>query len=97
MELWKIRNGETIAQSSKELSEDEIHHCDESHAMFNDQRLYKGEKTQQDDEVMKSISGTSKGQKDWPRKHSQIDENENYKSAMMCWESLEDSEQESKK
>ena len=49
MELWKIRNGETIAQSSEELSEDEIHHCDESHAMFDDQRLYKGEKTQQDD------------------------------------------------
>ena len=32
-----------------------------------------------------------------PRKHFQIDENKNYKSAMMCWESLEDSEQESKK
>ena len=69
MELQKIWNGETIAQSSKELSEDEIHHCDESHATFDDQRPYKGEKTQQDDEVMKSISATSKAQKDWPRKH----------------------------
>ena len=97
MELRKIWNGETIEQSSKELSEDEIHHCDESHATFNDQRLYKGEKTQHDDKVTKSISVTSKAQKDWPRKHFQIDENENYKSAMMCWESLEDSEQESKK
>ena len=58
MELRKIWNGETIVQTSKELSEDEIHHCDESRAMFNDQRLYKGEKTQQDDEVTKSISVT---------------------------------------
>ena len=97
MELRKIWNGKTIEQSSKELSEDEIHHCDESHATFNDQRLYKGEKTQHDDKVTKSISVTSKAQKDWPRKCFQIDENENYKSAMMCWESLEDSEQESKK
>ena len=97
MELRKIQNGETIAQSSKELSEDEIHHCDKSHATFDDQRLYKGEKTQQDDEVTKSISVTSKGQKDWPRKRSQIDENGNYESAMICWESLEDSKQESKK
>ena len=97
MELWKIWHGETITQTSKELSEDEIHHCDESHAMFNDQRPYKGEKTQQDDKDTKSISDTSKAQKDWPRKCFQIDENENYESAMMCWESLEDSEQERKK
>ena len=97
MELRKIRNGETIAQSSEEHSEDAIHNCDESHAMFDDQRLYKGEKTQQDDEVTKSISVTSKAQKDWPRKCFQIDENKNYKSAMMCWESMEDSKQESKK
>ena len=46
---------------------------------------------------MKSISDTSKAHKDWPRKCFQIDENETYKSAMMCWESLDDSEQESKK
>ena len=96
MELWKIWNGETIAQTSEELSEDEIHHCDESHAMFNDQRLYKGEKTQQDDIVTKSISATSKEQKNWPRKCFQINENKNYESAMMCWESLDDSEQESR-
>ena len=64
--------------------------------MFDDQRLYKGEKTQQDDEVMKSVSDTSKAQKNWPRKHIQIDKNENYEPAMMCWESLEDSDQESK-
>ena len=44
MELWKIRNGETIAKSSKGLSEEEIHYCDESHAMFNDHRLHKLEK-----------------------------------------------------
>ena len=47
MELWNIRNGETTAQSSEELSEEEIHYCDKSHATFNDQGLYKGEKTQQ--------------------------------------------------
>ena len=97
MKLRKIRNGEMIAQTSEELSEDEIHHCDESHAMFDDQRLYKGEKTQQDGEVTKSVSVTSKVQKNWPRKRFQIDENKNYESAMMCWESLEDSEQESRK
>ena len=44
MELWNIQNGELIAQSSEKLSDDEIHHLDNSHAMFNDQRLYKGEK-----------------------------------------------------
>ena len=97
MELWKIKNGETIVQSSKELSEEEIHYCDKSHATFNDQRLYKGEKTQQGNEVMKSISDTSKAQKDWPRKCFQIDKNETYESAMMCWESLDDSKQASKK
>ena len=97
MELQKIRNGETIAQTSEELGEDEIHCCDKSHAMFDAQRIYKGEKTQQDGEVMKSVSVTSKAQKNWPRKRFQINENKNYKSAMMCWESLEDSEQESRK
>ena len=97
MDLRKIRNGETIAQSSEELSEEEIHYCDKSHATFNDQRLYKGEKTQQGNEVTESISDTSKAQKDWPRKCFQIDKYETYKSAMMCWESLDDSEQASKK
>ena len=97
MELRKIQNGEMIAKTSKELSEDEIHCCDESHAMFDDQRLYKGEKTQQDGKVTKSVSVTSEAQKNWPRKCFQINENKNYKSAMMCWESLEDSEQQSRK
>ena len=46
---------------------------------------------------MESFSDKSKAQKDWPRKHFQMDENETYESAMMCWESLEDSEQASKK
>ena len=65
--------------------------------MFNGQKLYKGEKTQQDHEATGSISDDSKVQKDWPRKHFQMDEKELYKSAMMCWESLDDSEQASKK
>ena len=85
MELQKNRNGETIAQSSKELSEEEIHYCDESHTTFNDQRLYKGEKTQQGNEVIESISDKSKAQKDWSRTCFQIDKNETYKSAMMCY------------
>ena len=96
MELRKIRNGETIAQSSEELSEEEIHYCDEGHAMFSDQRPYKGEKTQQGNKVTESISDRSKAQKDWPRKRFQIDKNETYESAMMCWESLDDSKQASK-
>ena len=45
MELQKIRNGVSIAKPSKELSLEETHYCDDSHTMFNDQRLYKGEKT----------------------------------------------------
>ena len=36
MELQKIWNGETIVQSSEEISEDEIHYCDESHETFDD-------------------------------------------------------------
>ena len=36
-------------------------------------------------------------EKDWPRKHFQIDKNETYESAMMCWENLDNSEQASKK
>ena len=60
-------------QSGKELSEEEIHYCDNSHAMFNDKRLYKGEKTQQDNKVTESISDESNAQKDWPRKRFQMD------------------------
>ena len=49
MELWKIWTGKTIAQTSEEHSEKEmIDHCDESHVMLDDPRLYKGEKAQQD-------------------------------------------------
>ena len=97
MELRKIRNGESIAKPSEELSKEETHYCDDSHAMFNDQRLYKGEKTQQDHEATESLSDESKVQKDWPRKRFQMDEKEPYESAMMCWESLDNSEQASKK
>ena len=73
MELRKIQNGESIAKSGKELSEGETHYCNNSLGMFNDQRLYKGEKTQQDHEAMESISVESKAQKDWPRKCFQMD------------------------
>ena len=47
--------------------------------------------------LQKVLSVTSKAQENWSRKCFQIDENENYESAMMCCESLEDSEQESGK
>ena len=57
----------------------------------------KGEKTQQGNKVTKRISDKSKGQKDWPRKHLQIDKNKTYESAMMCCESLDASKQASKK
>ena len=97
MELWKIQNGESIVKSSEELSEEETHYYYDSHTTFNDQRLYKGEETQQDHEATESISDESKAQKDWPRKRFQMDEKEPYESAMMCWESLDDSEQASKK
>ena len=84
-----------ITQNSEEHSEKEtINHYDESHATFHDLRLYKGQKTQQDYDNMKTISVTSEGQKNWPRKCFQINKNKIYKSAMMCWESLEDSEEE---
>ena len=65
--------------------------------MFNDQRLYKGEKTQQDHEATESISDESKVQKDWPRKRLQMDEKDPYESAMMWWESQDDWEQARKK
>ena len=53
-ELWKIRNGKTIMQTSEEHSEKEmIDICDESPVMLDDLRLYKGEKAQQDHGDMK--------------------------------------------
>ena len=97
MELWMIRNGKTIMQTSEEYSEKEmIDLCNESHDTLSDQRLYKGEKTQQVHNDTKSGSVSSKAQKNWPRKHFQINKNKSVESAMTCWESLEDSEQEEK-
>ena len=43
---------------------------------------------------MTNVSVSNEAQKNWPGKGFQINENKNYESAMMCWESLEDSEQE---
>ena len=97
MELQKIRNGKSIAKPVKESSMEETHCCNDSHAMFNDSRLYKGEKTQQDHKATESIIDEHKAQIDWPRKCVQMDEKEPHESAMMCWESLDDSEQASKK
>ena len=97
MELWKTRNGESIAKPSEELGKEETHYCNDSHTTFNDQSLYKGEKTQQDHKAMESISDESKAQKDWPRKCLQMDKKEPYELAMMCWERLDDLEQASKK
>ena len=95
MELQKIRNGKTITQTSEEHSEKEtIDLCDESHTSLNDLRLYTGEKTQQDCDDMMSVSVSSEVQKNGSRKCFQINKNKNYESEMMCWESLEDSEQE---
>ena len=70
--------------------------CNESHVTLNDPRLYKGETAQQDCDNMKSVSVSSEVQKNWPRKRFQINKNKSVKSAMMCWENLEDSEQEAK-
>ena len=70
MELWKIQNGESIAKPGEESSAEETHCCNNSHATFNDQRLYKGERTQQDHDATESISYESKAQIDWPRKRS---------------------------
>ena len=86
MELRKIRNGEPIAKPGEELSLEETHYCNNSHTMINDQRLYKGEKTQQDHDATESISDESKAQIDWPRQRAQMDKKEPYESAMMCWE-----------
>ena len=44
-----------------------------------------------------SISDESKVQNDWPSKCFQTEKKEPYESAMMCWESLDDLEQASKK
>ena len=84
-------------QTSEENNEKEmIDVCDESHVMLNDLRLYKGEKAQKDRNNMMSESVSSEAQKNWPRKGFQTNENKRIKSAMMCWESLEHSEQEEK-
>ena len=97
LELQKIWNGKPIAQTSEEHSEKKmIDLCNESHVMLDDPRLYKGEKAQQDCDNMKSVSVSSKAQKNRHRKCFQINENKNVESAMMCWENLEDSEQEPK-
>ena len=97
MELWKLRNGESIAKSGDEPSVEETYYYNNSHTTFNDQSQYKGEEAQQEHKATESISDESKAQKDWPRKCFQMDEKEPYESAMMCWESLDDSEQASKK
>ena len=97
MELQKIQNGKMITQTSEENSEKEmIDLCDESHVMLSDLRLSKREKAQKDYDNMMSVSVSSEAQKNWPRKSFQINENKRVESAMMCWESLEDSEQEEK-
>ena len=97
MELQKIRNGKAIAQTSEEHSEKEmIDTCDERHVMLDDSRQYKEEKAQGDYDNTKSISVSSEVQKNWPRKHFQINENNSVESAMMCWETLEDSDQQEK-
>ena len=93
----ELANTGHIMKTSKELSEEETYYHNDSHTMFHDQRLYEGEKTQQDHEDMESISDESKVQKDWPRKCFQMDKKEPNESALMCWESLDDSEQASKK
>ena len=84
-------------QTSKEHSEKEmIDLCNESHVMLSDLRLYNGERARNNRDDTMSISVSSKVQKNWPRKCFQINENKSVESAMMCWESLEDSEQEEK-
>ena len=84
-------------KTAEELSKEETHYHNDSHTTFNDQSLYYGEEIQQDHEVTESISDESKAQKDWPRKRFQMDKIEPNESAMMCWESLDDLEQASKK
>ena len=94
-ELQKIKNGKTNTQISEENREKElIDLCNESHVTLSDLRLYKGEKEQKDCDDMMSESVSSKAQKNWTRKGFQTNEDEGVKSAMMCWENLEDSAQE---
>ena len=45
---------------------------DESHATLNDERLYKGEKTQQGNEVMKRISDATRHRKTGPENASRL-------------------------
>ena len=97
MELWKIQNGKMIMQTSEEHNEKEMTNlCDESHVTLSDLRLYNGERAQKDCDDMTSVSVSSKVQKNWPRKCFQINKTKSVESAMMCWESLEDAEQEEK-
>ena len=82
-------------QISEENSEKElINLCNESHVTLSVLRLYKGEKEQQDCDDTTSESVSSKVQKNSPRKSFQNNEDKGVESAMMCWENLEDSEQE---
>ena len=84
-------------KSVEELNKDGTYHHNDSHTTFTDQQLYCEEGIPQDHEVTESTSDEIKAQKDWPRKCYQMDEQEPYESAMMCWESLDNSEQASKK
>ena len=71
IELQKIQNGKTIAQTSEEHSEKEtINLCNESHATFDDLRLYKGEKTKQDCDDTMSVSVSCEAQKTGPENAS---------------------------
>ena len=92
MELRNIQNGELIMITGEELSKEETHYHNDSHTSFNNQRLYYREETQQDHKATESISDESKVQKDWPRKCFPMYKKEPHESAMMCWESLDDSE-----
>ena len=95
MELQKIQNGKMIMQTSEENSTKEmIDLCNESHVTLSDLMLYKEEKAHKDRDDMTSESVSSEARKNWPRKSFQINENIRIESAMMCWESLEDSEQQ---
>ena len=93
-ELQKIKNGKVNTQISEESSEKElIDLCNESHVTLSDIRLYKKDKVQKDCDDTTSESVSSKALKNWPRKGFQTNEDEGVRSAMMCWENLEDSTQ----
>ena len=80
---------------SEEKSEKElIDLWDESHVTLSDLRLYKGEKEQKDCDDTMSETVSSNVQKNSPRKSFQNNEDKGVESAIMCWENLEDSEQE---